>query len=110
MTKVRLTSPSKQKIPLIGVIKIFVQIVDLKVRVCFGVIQVAEVSATLAASFVDQLITGIYPTERKIVSQHSRESAILAASTFLEEQLKMVDEQKSFTVMEESDEMVDVDQ
>lgn len=86
MTNIRLTSASKQKIPLVGVITIFVQIGDLKVRVWFGVIDELDLPAIFGTYFIENFIKSIFPAERKIVPHHYRDIAILATSVFHEGQ------------------------
>lgn len=78
-------------------------------RFWFGVIDVLALSDILGTSFIDRLIRGIFPSERKIVPHYSIAVAIQDTSNFDEEQLVMVDDQSSFSVKEASDEEVNVD-
>lgn len=64
LTNIRLKSAFRQAMNSIGVIPLFVQFGDLKVRVWFGVIEGLAVSPILGTSFIDLLRQDILPAEQ----------------------------------------------
>lgn len=62
---------------LVGVLQIFIKVGDMKVKLCFGVIDGLAVAVILERSFIDRFIRAIFPSKRKIVPFNSQEIAIL---------------------------------
>lgn len=59
------------------VILLNVQIEDLRVPVCFGVVTIPDVSVLLGSKFINKFVTGIFHLELKVVPQKSRSVDII---------------------------------
>ena len=101
--RVSMTSASKDKMNLVGVIPIVIRLGDLKVRVWFGVIEELAVPVLLGTSFADRFIQGIFPQERKVVPNDSGPVAILSTLVKDPETNLLVEQDPLLCVKDQSD-------
>lgn len=82
LANIRLKAASLQAMNLIGVIPLFIQVGDLKVRVWLEVIKYLALSAIIGPYFIVCFLQAILPADEKIIPRNSRAFVILATSTY----------------------------